>query len=194
MRARTIRRRAAGRRRIRAGFQMEQNNFVFCCNCILNALDPDGCTVSWIEEESTYSPNTTYSRLPATNFFWDISHNGTIVNEGSFTGTFKQMYDNSGTDGFVTWRGLNSSNFGQVYGLDLVSQDGSNNWSKNGWTVSAGFLENAGVHDADLETVNSRINPLGAATTRNTLRGLSTYLYQTLVNDKADYNGDLYYE
>jgi RHS repeat-associated protein len=160
-------------------------------------FDREGLRVQWIGEEDHYSPNATYDGLPATSFFWNVSLNGNTLLEGSYTGTFKQVYDRAATVGFVTWRGLTSGNFGDVHGLSLYShsmENGNHVWSPNGYTVSAGFLENAGATDSDLAGVNLRINPFEAETSRPALRGLSTYLYDYLVSAGAGYNGELFYE
>ncbi len=179
-----------------SGFPDGANNLVYAPNPG-NELDPDGLRVQWIGNESTFSPNQTYQALAAATFNWNISLNGVVQSSGSFTGTFQQLYANASTVGFVTWRGLTTRDFGvsqslTLYGHSLVN--GVHTWTPNGYTVSAGFLENAGASDADLAAVNARINPIEAETSRATLRGVSGFLHTTLLSAGAGYNGDLYYE
>jgi len=114
--------------------------------------------------------------------------------QGNQTDTFKEMYEATASAGFCTWRGINvvESNFATPLTLTLYGKV-NGQWQPNGWVVTAGWLENAYASPSELASVNARINPLGAQTSLNTLRGLSTYLYQYLLNQGAGYNGDLYY-
>ncbi len=160
-------------------------------------VDYEGLRVEWIGQENHYSKNERYEKLAAVTFTWDISLWGVSQYQGSYTGTFKEVYERAWTVGFVTWRGLDASDFGSNQSLSLYSHlivDGAHRWTPNGYTVSAGFLENANAYDPDLAAVNARLNPVNAGTSRDTLRGLSSYLYNALVNAGAGYNGELFYE
>ncbi len=160
-------------------------------------VDFEGLRVQWITQESTYSPNARYERLEAATFSWTISLWGVTQLQDSYTGTFKELYAHAWTAGFATWRGLSASDFGSSQSLSLYSHslvNGEHRWSPNGFTVTAGFLENAAAKNGELDSANERLNPIEAETSRETLRGLSPYLYQTLVNSGAGYNGELFYE
>ncbi len=179
-----------------SGFPDGANGQIYAPNPT-SEIDFEGLRVQWITQESTYSPNSRYEQLEAVTFSWTISLWGVTQFQDSYTGTFAEVYAHAWTVGFVTWRGLNASDFGSSQSLALYSHslvDGEHRWNPNGFTVSAGFLENAAAKNGELDGVNVRLNPIEAETSRDSLRGLSPYLYQTLVNSGAGYNGELFYE
>ena len=179
-----------------SGFPDGANNRLYA-SAPSSALDPDGFSVYWVTSEGSFSPNSTYQALPAATFSWNITYKGQAVQggSGSFTGTFAQLYQNAGSVGFVTWRGLGPSDFSASQSLELYSRtDNKSAWFDTGYNVTAGFLENVGISDSDISSANSRLNPIGATTSRNTIRGLSSYLYNFLLGKGAGYKGDLFYE
>ncbi len=182
-----------------SGFPDGANAFGYVADP-MRALDPSGLQAYWIGKEDHYSPNEVQETLDPATFSWTVTHNGEVAMRGPATNNFRGMYDHAGSAGFVTWRGvqLGTDTFGQSFTLSLAERyakdDGSFSWRLNGWTVTAGFLENAGASAADLERVNNRINPLGAQTSLDSLRGLSTLLYDYLLGAGAGVQGDLYYE
>ncbi len=179
-----------------SGFPDGANGWTYVNNRAVNGVDPLGLKVQWVTKENSFSPNPTMEQKPATTFAWLISDpQGETVLLGNFTGTFSEVYNNHASVGFVTWRDQPSTSFGDIFSLRLWSRTKEDaNWRPNGWTVYASFLENASYTDAQRKKVNQRINPIGAETTRDTLRGFSSYLYDYLLGQGAGFGGDLFYE
>jgi RHS repeat-associated protein len=179
-----------------SGFPDGANSYMYA-PIIGSQVDPNGLFVKWIAEENSFSKNPRYQKLPATTFSWSVSYEGVVIpgSSGSFTGTFSEIYAKQATVGFVTWRGLDASNFGQSQTLNLLSYDTvDKDWFANGYSVTAGFLENVNFKSGEIAGVNKRLKPIGAGTSKDTIRGLSGYLYQYLLGMNAGYNHDLFYE
>ncbi|MDR3402009.1 MAG: hypothetical protein P4L99_05875 [Chthoniobacter sp.] len=156
----------------------------------------------WVEEEGEPKRDPTQEKNPATKFEWTIYQDGSVIENNSFTGTYLEVYANTANCGFVTWRPPDAvegpTDFGKQLTLEFYSYY-KGIWTPNLFSVSAGFLESAGISDAQIKKVNKRLHPIHAMTSRSKIRGLSSYLHSRLLElgagiTKSGYEDDLFYK